>query len=43
VQWSGKRTRPGCQTAETAQPGTYRVSARVGDLIRQGSVFRITG
>ena len=43
VQWSGKRTRPGCQTAETAQPGTYRASARVGDLIRQGSVFRITG
>jgi hypothetical protein len=43
VQWGGKRTRPGCQTGDTAQPGTYRVSARVGDLIRQGSVFRFTG
>jgi hypothetical protein len=43
VQWSGKRTRPGCSLGEVAQPGTYRVSARVGDLIRQGSVFTITG
>ncbi|MDT7548111.1 MAG: hypothetical protein QOE84_505 [Actinomycetota bacterium] len=43
VQWAGKRTKPGCVAGETAQPGTYRVSARVGDLIRQGSVFRITG
>jgi hypothetical protein len=43
VRWSGKRTRPGCQTGEVAQPGTYRVSARVGDLVRQGSVFRFTG
>lgn len=42
VQWGGKRTKPGCESGETAQPGTYRVSARVGDLIRQGSVFRIT-
>ncbi|MCU1589401.1 MAG: hypothetical protein JWP11_657 [Frankiales bacterium] len=43
VQWSGKRTKPGCQTGDTAQPGTYRVSARIGDLVRQGSVFRVTG
>jgi hypothetical protein len=43
VQWPGKRTKPGCQTGETAQPGTYRVSARVGSIVRQGSVFRITG
>jgi hypothetical protein len=42
VQWGGKRTKPGCETGETAQPGTYRVSARVGSVIRQGSVFRIT-
>jgi hypothetical protein len=42
VQWSGKRTRPGCETGDTAQPGTYRVSARVGDIVRQGSVFRVT-
>lgn len=43
VQWPGKRTKPGCDTGETAQPGTYRVSARVGSIVRQGSVFRITG
>ncbi|MCW2573055.1 MAG: uncharacterized protein JWO88_3113 [Frankiales bacterium] len=42
VQWAGKRTKPGCQTGATAQPGTYRVSAKVGDIVRQGSVFRIT-
>jgi hypothetical protein len=42
VQWGGKRTRPGCETGDTAQPGTYRVSARVGDLVRQGSVFQVT-
>lgn len=43
VQWPGKRTKPGCKTGEVAQPGTYRVSARVGDIVRQGSVFRIKG
>lgn len=43
VQWSGKRTKPGCQTGDPAQPGTYRVSARVGSIVRQGSVFRFTG
>lgn len=43
VQWPGKRTKPGCDTGETAQPGTYRVSARVGDIVRQGSIFRIGG
>jgi len=43
VQWSGKRTKPGCDTGAAAQAGTYRVSARVGDLVRQGSVFRFTG
>lgn len=42
VQWPGKRTKPGCKTGDTAQPGTYRVSARVGDIVRQGSVFRVT-
>jgi hypothetical protein len=42
VAWSGKRTRPGCVIGEVAQPGTYRVSARVGDIVRQGSVFRVT-
>jgi hypothetical protein len=43
VQWPGKRTKPGCTTGDTAAPGTYRVSARVGAIVRQGSVFRITG
>lgn len=42
ILWSGKRSKPGCQSGSTAQPGTYRVSARVGSLIRQGSVFRVT-
>jgi hypothetical protein len=42
VQWSGKRTKPGCETGDPAQPGTYRVSARVGTIVRQGSVFRFT-
>ncbi|MCA1711058.1 MAG: hypothetical protein LC789_05210 [Actinobacteria bacterium] len=41
VQWPGKRTKPGCDTGETAKPGTYRVSARVGDIVRQGSVFYV--
>jgi hypothetical protein len=43
VRWPGKRTKPDCVVGDVAQPGTYRVSARVGTLIRQGSVFRITG
>jgi hypothetical protein len=42
VRWPGKRTKPDCDVGEVAQPGTYRVSARVGTLVRQGSVFRIT-
>ncbi|MDT7571652.1 MAG: hypothetical protein QOE05_1826 [Actinomycetota bacterium] len=43
VRWPGKRTKPKCDVGEVAQPGTYRVSARVGSIVRQGSVFRITG
>lgn len=43
VRWPGKRTKPDCQVGAAAQPGTYRVSARVGTIVRQGSVFRITG
>jgi hypothetical protein len=43
AQWPGKRTRPGCDIREAAQPGTYRVSARVGTVVLQGSVFRFTG
>ena len=43
VRWPGKRTKPHCEVGEEAQPGTYRVSARVGSIVRQGSVFRMTG
>ncbi|MDT7540076.1 MAG: hypothetical protein QOI82_3661, partial [Actinomycetota bacterium] len=43
VRWPGKRTKPHCDVGDVAQPGTYRVSARVGSIVRQGSVFRITG
>lgn len=43
VRWPGKRTKPDCKIGDVAQPGTYRVSARVGTIVRQGSVFRITG
>ena len=42
VRWPGKRTKPDCVLGDVAQPGTYRVSARVGSIVRQGSVFRIT-
>ncbi len=42
VQWPGKRTKPDCVIGKVAQPGTYRVSARVGPILRQGSIFRIT-
>jgi hypothetical protein len=44
VTWNGRRSRPGCpESTEQAQPGTYRVSARVGELRREGDVFRLTG
>ena len=43
LQWGGKRTKPNCQIGAIAAPGTYRVSARLGDIVRQGSVFDITG
>lgn len=42
VQWPGKRTKPGCETGAVALPGTYRVSATVGPIVRQGTVFQIT-
>lgn len=42
VQWPGKRTKPGCDVGDVARPGTYRVSARVGAIVRQGTVFSIT-
>lgn len=42
--WDGRRSRPGCAGSKAqAQPGTYRVQARVGQLRESGEVFRITG
>ena len=44
VTWNGRRSRPGCEgDKEQAEPGTYRVQGRVGQLREQGSVFRLTG
>lgn len=42
VQWSGRRSLPGCRAGGTAQPGTYRVTVRIGTLFRQVAVFDIT-
>ncbi len=42
VQWPGKRTKPGCVSGAVALPGTYRVSVKVGPILRQGSVFQVT-
>jgi len=42
--WNGRRSRPGCEGEKAqAQPGTYRVTARVGQLREEGDVFRLTG
>ncbi len=44
VTWSGKRSLPGCTGPKAqAQPGTYRVTGRVGQLPVSGGSFRITG
>ena len=41
LTWAGKRSRPGCTgTASQAQPGTYRLVARVGTLRGDVAVFR---
>ena len=43
VVWDGRRSRPGCTgDRDRAQPGTYRVNGRVGELRAQGEVFRFT-
>jgi hypothetical protein len=40
--WPGTRSAPGCPPDQpVAQPGTYRVSARVGELRVPGAVFRV--
>ncbi len=42
LAWSATRSRPGCQGPKTPiEPGTYVVSARIGELRVQGSAFRV--
>lgn len=42
--WPGSRSSAGCPPDQpAAQPGTYRVNARVGELRVSGMVFRVTG
>ncbi|MCW2716066.1 MAG: hypothetical protein JWN88_3113 [Frankiales bacterium] len=44
VTWAARRSLPGCAGPKApAQPGTYRVSGRVGQLPASGGSFRITG
>lgn len=44
VTWDGRRSLPGCAGDKApAQPGTYRVSGRVGDLRVDGGSFALTG
>jgi hypothetical protein len=43
VTWDGRRSRPGCTgDKERAQPGTYRVTGRVGERTAQGDIFVFT-
>ena len=42
MAWNGRRSRPGCKgPGERAQPGTYRLVARVGTLVVPGEVFDV--
>lgn len=44
VTWTGRRSLPGCAGPKSeAQPGTYRVTGRVGSIPVSGGSFRITG
>lgn len=41
--WNGKRSLPGCEGSKAqAEAGTYRVTARVGQLTVEGDAFRLT-
>lgn len=41
--WPGTRSAAGCPPDQpAARPGTYRVTARIGDLRVPGTVFRVT-
>jgi hypothetical protein len=43
VTWDARRSLPGCAgNKAAAQPGTYRVHGRVGQLRVEGDVFRFT-
>lgn len=43
VTWSGKRSLPKCAGDQgRAQPGTYRVTARIGETRVDGTSFRLT-
>jgi hypothetical protein len=42
--WPGTRSAPGCPEGQpVAQPGTYRIVGRVGELRVPGMVFRVQG
>lgn len=44
LTWAGRRSLPGCEGPKAqAQPGTYRVTGRVGQLQVEGDSFRFTG
>jgi hypothetical protein len=44
VTWSRKRSAPSCPAgAETAEPGTYRVTGRFGEVVSTGDTFSLTG
>ncbi|MGI8537560.1 MAG: hypothetical protein ACR2K2_13990 [Mycobacteriales bacterium] len=44
LSWDGQRSLPGCEGPKApAQPGTYRVTGRVGELRVEGGSFRFTG
>ena len=44
VTWTARRSLPGCAGSKSeAQPGTYRVTGRVGSIPVSGGSFRITG
>lgn len=44
LTWAGTRSRPGCEGPKSPiEPGTYVVSARIGDLRVEGSAFSVAG
>ena len=44
LTWPATRSRPGCEGPKTPiEPGTYVVSARLGELRVQGGAFRVEG